>query len=47
MKVSAPYVPALDHRLLLREGQVIIGPLISCLMVLRGDAFQLYMLLRR
>src|ERR1700712_2567645 len=38
MKVSAPYVPALERTLRLRAGQVVEGPSVSCLMVSRGDA---------
>ncbi|AYJ85957.1 glycosyltransferase [Sphingomonas paeninsulae] len=38
MKLSAPYTPALHRTLRLREGQVVTGPLVSCLMVSRGDA---------
>lgn len=36
LKISAPYVPALDRQLNLKEGAVIAGPLVSCVMVSRG-----------
>ncbi|CAN5182881.1 hypothetical protein BH09PSE3_BH09PSE3_22940 [soil metagenome] len=39
MKVSVPYAPALERTLRLREGQVISGPSVSCVMVSRGVGF--------